>query len=376
MKVLHTGDLHLDGAFCSYGQRDAEAQREQSRELLANIFAKAKEEGCELILIAGDLFDSKFVSEKTGELFCSLVEKSGLTVVVAPGNHDHYFENSFYEKAAKRLGERLVLFTSPELQVFELEEKKVKLFGYAFTSAVLKENPLDGAFIQNDGYLHIFCAHGDLDEPLSNKAPLSKLQLEGLGFDYVALGHTHNVGDCEDEEGRIRYCGFPEGRGFDELGEGRVWIVDVEREGCKAKKISLSKRAFYIINAEINFDDGVAVAEEEICAAVTSNGCGKGARVRIILEGSGEPVYKNELLRISEAVVKKCGVDYAQIIDRRLPELDGELLMKDATLRGELYRVLRPKLMSDSEEERAVAVKALKIGLAAIDGRSVYEYCE
>ena len=55
MRILHTGDLHLDSPFCAYGQKDAEKQREAGRELLRRIFDCAKDEKCEMILIAGDL---------------------------------------------------------------------------------------------------------------------------------------------------------------------------------------------------------------------------------------------------------------------------------------------------------------------------------
>ena len=74
MKLLHTGDLHLDSAFCAYGQRDAEAQRARSRELLARIFELADDRACDMILIAGDLFDSRFVAPESAELFYRAAE--------------------------------------------------------------------------------------------------------------------------------------------------------------------------------------------------------------------------------------------------------------------------------------------------------------
>ena len=69
MRILHTGDLHLDSPFCAYGQKDADKQREAGRELLRRIFDCAKDEKCEMILIAGDLFDSRFVTPESAELF-------------------------------------------------------------------------------------------------------------------------------------------------------------------------------------------------------------------------------------------------------------------------------------------------------------------
>ena len=81
MKLLHTGDLHLDAAFCAYGERGAQIQRKAGRDLLCRIFECAKSECCEMILIAGDLFDSRFVSPESAELFCKLIEDYRIPVI-------------------------------------------------------------------------------------------------------------------------------------------------------------------------------------------------------------------------------------------------------------------------------------------------------
>ena len=70
------------------------------------------------------------------------------------------------------------------------------------------------------------------------------------------------------------------------------------------------------------------------------------------------------------------GVEYLEIVDDTMPFLDGEYLERDATLRGELYRTLLPKLRSEDGNERRLATKALRIGLAAIDGKSIFGVSE
>ena len=50
--------------------------------------------------------------------------------------------------------------------------------------------------------------------------------------------------------------------------------------------------------------------------------------------------------------------------------VDG-VLEKDMTMRGELYRELLPLLTGGSAEERATASAALKMGLAALEGRNI-----
>ena len=154
MRILHTGDMHLDSAFSAFAQKEAEEYRELGRELLKNVFECAKHEKCQMILVAGDLFDGKFVSNDTRALFVSLVKNANIPVVIAPGNHDPYSDNSFYASVQKEGLENLYIFSANDLQIFDFDDIRVRVFGYAFTSQALNENPLLNATVPEDnGYL-------------------------------------------------------------------------------------------------------------------------------------------------------------------------------------------------------------------------------
>ena len=374
MRLLHTGDLHLDSAFCAYGEKDAQNQREAGRQLLIRIFECARKEKCDMILISGDLFDSRFVTPESAELFCSLVEGINMPVVVSPGNHDYYTDNGFYSKARERLGDALTLFSSNELQMFEFDELRVRVFGYAFTSAILAESPLSDAQMPADnGYLKIFCGHADLAAAVSRYAPITIPEIMRCGFDYSALGHIHNRAESEDEEGRIRYCGFAEGRSFDEIGEGGVWIVDIDHSHCKAERVLLSRRAFF--SSEIDVSDS---ADGEAIVSMIKNELALysgvvGASVRISLCGRAEETTASYVLSREKEIADAASVEYLELMDRTLPYIDGEYLERDTTLRGELYRTLLPKLTSENADERRLATRALRIGLAAIDGKNIFD---
>ena len=373
MRLLHTGDLHLDSAFRAYGQRGAEQQREAGREMLRRIFECAKTEKCDMILIAGDLFDSRFASPKTEELFVELVEDVNIPVVLSPGNHDWYSSGGVYSRLSEKLADKLILFSSNELQMFELDSLRVRVFGYAFCSAVLSQSPLSSANIPEDnGYLKIFCAHADLSSPISRYAPVTLGEIERMGFDYSALGHIHNRGECEDAAGRVRYCGFCEGRSFDEIGEGGVWIVDLEDGECRAERKILSRKSFYICETDISS----CADTNAIVALVRADASGyadkSGAHLRMYLGGRASDGAVSYVLSRAEAIARGAEVSYLEIIDETLPLIDGDYLERDTTLRGELYRTLLPRLTSDNADERRLASEALRIGLAAIDGRSVF----
>ena len=78
------------------------------------------------------------------------------------------------------------------------------------------------------------------------------------------------------------------------------------------------------------------------------------------------------MLSRADAIARSAGIAYLELVDEPLPLLDGDYLERDTTLRGELYRTLLPKLTSENADERRLASRALRIGLAAIDGRSVF----
>lgn len=373
MRILHTGDIHLDSAYCAYGAKDAEQQRESGRQLLRRIFECAKSENCQMILISGDLFDSRIVTPDTAELFCGLVEDCGIPVVISPGNHDAYTDNSFYKKVCNRLEDKLFVFTSPELQVFDFDSLGVRVFGYAFTSSALTKSPLAVSDIpQDNGYIRILCAHADISSPLSRYAPVTLEEIERFGFAYSALGHIHNRWATPELDGRARYCGFGEGRSFDELGEGGVWIVDTDGETTSCERKILSRKAFYTLNLEITEQDVLQTVKEKIRTEIEKIASSASVYVRLILNGNADERLVKDILASLEDIRVDCKLEYIEITDRTMPLLDGDYLEKDATLRGELYRILRPQMLSSNTEERARAIRALRIGLAAIEGRSIF----
>ena len=372
MRILHTADLHLDSAFSSFGKKDAEQYRALGRELLKNIFDCAKHEKCQMILIAGDLFDSKFVSNDTRALFLSLVKNAEIPVVIAPGNHDPYSENSFYSLVEKEAPQNLYVFSAPELQAFDFDDLRVRVFGYAFTSPIINENPLLTAIMPEDnGYLKLLCAHADMSSPLSRYAPISLADILRFDFAYSALGHIHNSDDKEDSEGRVRYCGFAEGRSFDELGEGGVFVVDVDELSCDVRRIVLSSRAFYVDEFNISATSGDE--KEKMLAFLKNKNYSGGTYLRLILTGTADAQTVKTIKNAREDICDRAGLEYLEIEDETLPIYDGNYLKKDVTVRGEIYRMLLPSLTSADAGERKKASMALKIALSAIDGNNVFD---
>lgn len=366
MRFLHTADLHLDSAFCSDGQTGAEIRRQRQRDLLERIFDIARDRACDMILIAGDLFDSAFVTPETRTLCMSLFERFGGPVVISPGNHDAYVDGCFYK--SENMPENVHIFTSGELQYFDFPALDTTVAGYAFTSAAMPRNPLSGLIpVRHNQRIILLCAHTELDNPTSRYAPLFTSDVVRAGFDYAALGHVHS---CSESADNIRYCGIPEGRGFDETGEGCVLVVETDGVGAPTvEKVNVANIRY--IREELSVDG--ACEPEDIRAAVTAKlaqyADGTEYAIRLELVGAAAPEALCELEALRESEWQ--GICELQIRDLTLSLPDKSYLEKDATLKGEFYRSLSAQLYSDDPKTRAVALRALRIGLAAIEGKNI-----
>ena len=209
-----------------------------------------------------------------------------------------------------------------------------------------------------------------MESPLSRYAPIDLASLSRFNFAYSALGHIHNRVEKEDAEGRVRYCGFAEGRSFDELGEGGVFIVDVDELSCEVRKIVLSSRAFYLDEYNVSSSRNI---KEDLCAYLAKKEYPNGTYLRLLLTGTADRQEVKDIKNASEELRRAAGLEYIEIEDETLPIYDGKYLEKDVTVRGEVYRTLLPSLTSADAEVRKKATLSLKIALAAIDGNNVFD---
>ncbi len=368
IKIFQTGDLHLDSPFSGGDILRSENGRKRIRALFKRMMNFVREKKYDLVLIPGDLYDTGFLSEESAELIRTELSSLPCPVVISPGNHDPYEKGSFYASAS--LPQNIHVFGDEKLGKFEFEELGAVVYGYAFTSAVHRENPLEGFFADSDK-IKILCAHSEVGVPLSGYAPMSYGDIEASGFDYAALAHIHKAPDvyCSPRL-TAAYSGFAEGRGFDEIGKGSALSISIfetgEKKEIKYERISFSDYSFEILPinvTDLESDDDIAsLIEREI----DTLSYGKNNSLRVVLEGLLPLDFSPNLSYIK----RRCAslVDCFEIKDDTLPLADAKTLSKDMTLRGEFFRTLEEKLNSPDMRERNLAAMALRIGLASLDG--------
>ena len=364
------GDLHLDSPFSSLGVDKSEIRRREFRATFTSIMYYAKEAAVDIVLISGDLFDDGYATAETVDLLCK--EFSGMPdcrFVISPGNHDPYTRGSLY--AAKKLPKNVYVFSDSTLSRFVFEDLNTEVYGWAFTGDSLLQSPLAGKSADDNGRLHLCCGHCDMSSPLSKYAPVTRADVVGFGAHYNAFSHIHKTPEVMREGNVVwSYSGVVEGRSFDECGEGGVNLIEAATGGDFAvtvKRIPTWRRMYAVEKVDVGGAQTLADIAAAIDGVIKEKKYDDKTLLRVTLTGAVSPEIENPS-RLESAVR---GLFSLEIVDETTPTFDGGMLEKDITIRGELYRALLPSLTAGDAETRSCAREALKLGLAALEGRSL-----
>ncbi len=232
IKILHTADWHLDSPL---SRRDP-AIRQELLKIPSKIAGLCQRERCDLVLIAGDIFDGAPSPESIAALTAALAEMA-VPVAIAPGNHDYVTAAGVWNSQV--FPGNVHIFRNPRLEPWVLEG--YTLWGAGYTS--MDCPPLLEGFRAPEG-LHIGILHGDPTVAASPCCPVSRAQIEGSGLTYLALGHIHKAGQLTAGGTLCVWPGCPMGRGFDETGEKGVYITQVG-DTVTTRFVALDTPRFY-----------------------------------------------------------------------------------------------------------------------------------
>lgn len=367
LRIIHTGDIHLDSPFSGLDERRAEIRKTELRGTFSSLLTYVRTNGADLLLITGDFFDTGFVTRETLAIIMREFSRVPETrIVISPGNHDPYTQNSVYARV--KFPPNVYIFKENTQTRFEFPEINCDVYGYAFTGESLDGSPVSAT--ENNGRIRILCAHADLNAPASVYAPVTPQQLSSAGFDYAALGHVHNppepagIGKCV-----YGYCGCLEGRGFDETGvKGALSVVIGDDGKTVIRRLSFAHKRYE--SAELSVTGAVSSYEvkERIRALIRERRFTEDTLLRVILKGEVQP----SLILSPETLAD--GVDEVfalEVRDETSPALNMEYLEEDPTVRGAFYRELKPKLYDPDPAVRRCALRALRYGLSAMAGESI-----
>ena len=373
-KIIHTADIHLDSPFSLLDVQKSKMRKNELRETFSEIVRLAESEKADIVTIAGDLFDSGFVTKETTELLVSLFSSvPTCRFVIAPGNCDYIWGHSPYRK--ENFPKNVYIFDKEQLSCFSFPEINVDVYGYAFGSEHYPENPLEKKIQLQKSRINILVAHADVGGK-SKYAPIPVPDIMKSGFDYIAFGHIHTGGKVQMAGNTYyAYSGCPEGRSFDECGVKSVIVAEFAKNAMQFsanfRYHRTCKRHYEKINVDITGISSQEALFDCVKNAVEKEGVGSDVLLRVRLNGQISPETTLYPKKLSAASL---GLFYLDVEDHSVPLLNCDELKNDISVKGAFFRELLPLLQSDNADERRTAATALRYGLAALDGNDVVDF--
>ena len=324
MKFIHTADWQIGKPFAGIRDPSKQALVQQARiEVIARIGAAARDADAEVIVVAGDLFDSPSADRRTVSAACGAIGQLDRPVYVIPGNHDHggpgsTWTQEYFQRECAALSPNLtvllesvphdcgsaVLLPCPLLRRTAASDPTEWLRA----PAVLQGLPVDRP--------RILLAHGstqsfgaDWQDEEEVWAPGNLLDLARLpeaDIDYIALGDWHGT---KQVSAKAWYAGTPELDRFPKGGDhdpGNVLLVEARRgEAPAVTRISTGKLGWRELAFDFPDDAAFAALQQRLDALL-------GRRVN------------QDLLKLT--LTGPIGIETAAALERALEALEARLL--------------------------------------------------
>lgn len=351
MKILHAADLHLGSPFGGFPQDQAQLLRQALRQVPGQLAGLCRQEGCDLVLLAGDLLDGLPAREDL-EVLAAALEEMAVPVCVAPGNHDFLAPHSPY--ITRSWPGNVHIFTAPRLTPLPLPQLDAVVYGAGYD--VMDCPPLlEGFQAEGQARWHIGLLHGDPAQTTSPYCPVTAAQVRESALHYLALGHIHRQGSFRAGDTLCAWPGCPMGRGYDECGPKGALIVTLDQT-CALRPVVLDGPVFYDLT--LPGADPAAALEQALPPADSRD------FYRVTFTGEADPI---DLAALAAAFPRH---PHLALRDRTTPPVDLWSRAGEDSLEGLYFQILRAGLEEDPDR-RPVVELAAKISRQLLDGREV-----
>ncbi len=372
VKILHCADVHIGVADSSLGKLAA-ARRYETLLTFEKIIDAAKNNGVQIIAIAGDLFDSNHIGPSlTKPVFEKIASVPQIKVIFAAGNHDPLDSDSPFIREPRP--DNLFVFGTED-ECITFDSLKLRVYGRSFGSVHMRGETHFSIIPPDDGYINLMVLHGDLRNDMnSDYNAVTPAFIKSCKMDYIALGHVHKrteIGCCGSTY--MAYCGCPEGQGFDELDEKGVYIGNIGKGICDLEFLPISKRRHISEKIDITglsetqeISDKILSTLKEKYGEETVNNLYKIELIGKIAENA---VISTEQLtsRLSEKLY------YVKIKDKTEFDIDLKLLSLEKNLKGIFVKNML-RMLDDTEPQNRESIEyALNLGLKAFNSEVPYD---
>ena len=389
LRLLHTADVHLGARHADLGDAAA-AQRERQFAAFRASVDLAVAEKVDIVLIAGDLFDSntqpKRSVERVGAELKRLVDARIRTIII-PGTHDCYDRASIYRtydlKAMAGSGDDddFVTILTPGVPFVHLTTCDVVVHGVVFPTKRAPHSPLRDlrvATTEAQATWHIGMVHGALsipDKTDRDEVVVTKEEIGATGLDYLALGHWHSAQRGKAAGTTYAYSGAPEPVAINQDGAGTVALVQLD-EKAGVRTVGVEERQVGRTRFEkLDIDAATIGNQPELTKAIAAR-ADEDLVLEVRLTGVRPDELDINLTELEESL--KGSFLRVRIRDVSLPALSQGTLPSPDTIIGAFIRNVEAKIAeleadpADATTTEAAELRdVLRLGRLLLSGHEV-----
>ncbi len=208
IRLVHSSDLHVDEG------RTAAAHNGDGAAGLAAVLAAAQRLHTDIVLLAGDTFETHQLSAAVIDRAGALLADARVPIVILPGNHDPALPDSVYIKGGYTRIPNLAILgvTHDEAVIFDGFD--LEIWGHAHRD-YFDTPPLRGPRPRATRW-QVAMGHGHYEPPATRANPLRPSwvfgdeEIAATAADYLALGHWDRPMRVGDGTVPAYYSGSPE----------------------------------------------------------------------------------------------------------------------------------------------------------------------
>ncbi len=358
IKIWLGGGIRLDAPFYGLSPERARTRRREMREELLSLLTRAAQEKVSYLVFMGNLFYEENLSFETAEFLINAFEKQPeLRIILLPGHTDAAHPDAFY--LSGRLPQNVSVFTDAACARFDFPEVSF----YASASA----NPAPALFADkraaSDGRLQVLLAYAEApDDALLSAA-------RDFSADVTVYGGIPSPASyVKETRPLVLFTGFAVGHTPEELDFGSFTSLTATRghDGYlfSLDRIPYARRRY--LKKDLDLTGVRSLVEVQARIDSTARELDYAGDTHLLLRLTGDIPVDMLLPATPEAD----GLYALTIIDDTVPSVGTDALLREMSVRGELYRSLAGGFSAEESDDRRAIIEAFRLGLQAIDDRS------